>query len=99
MQQTFLLSILSRFVKHLRLEVHIHLKNIRRIFDNHKKEEEEEENRSVFDHRKIPTKISVGRESISRLARNEKKKEKRKKIADEHLSEEALVAPDTVPRG
>lgn len=33
----------------------------------------------MFDHRKIPTKISVGRESISRLARNEKKKKKEKK--------------------
>lgn len=98
MQQTFLLSILSRFVKHLRLEVYIHLKNIRRIFDNHKKEEEEEENvRSP----KNSNENQCWQGIDIRLARekNEKKKEKRKKIADEHLSEEALVAPDTVPRG
>lgn len=96
MQQTFLLSILSRFVKHLRLEVHIHLKNIRRIFDNHKKEEEEEENiRSPKNFNENQCWQGI---DITGRAKREKK-EKRKKIADEHLSEEALVAPDTVPRG
>ena len=65
-------SISSRFVKNLKY-TYIHLKNIPRISDNHKKKKKEK-NFVSFERKK-----NVGRESISRETKKKKKRKKEKK--------------------